>query len=580
MFSSFLLTVRSTAILTSGFSALVNAQNVTSSTSDAPLVEIVRFGQLQGNRSQYVHNVYNFKNIPFGGDTGGEYRWKHPPHPSPWTGIRDATKFGPICPQMAMGSSSTVSQSEDCLNLNIWTPADASLNNVVNVTAAPGGVMPGAGASKYPVYVWIYGGRFSGGAASDILYDGAGLAAKGVVVVSMNYRLGALGFLAHPALSNVSKSGTSGNYGLVDQQAALHWTKENIASFGGDQTRITIGGQSAGAASVAAHLNSPLAKGLFTQVIAESGVRYPSDPLIGSVAQSYRHLATAEQQGVAYLKTLNVTTIEQARALPFSAFLPGGNEQDTTFIGTPLANNSVYMEPPLFRPVLDGYVLPRTYQETLLTGQHAGVPVLTGNNKDESGASPNPGFNVSSYISSNQYTFGSVDLANEYFQLYPAGANATFSPDNSSNAFYRDASRVGTWLWANEYAVGAANNSIYNAGNNASSKVYTYYWTHAPPGQSKGAYHMSEIGYAFNNLYTNSSPWTSADYMIADKTSSYWANFIRSGDPNGEGLVEWPVSSTGSTLTMELGDTFGVVSVADERRIGFVKEWFSKWPTY
>lgn len=570
MLSSLLSAARFIAIFTSGF--LANAQNVTNSTADVPLVEIVRFGQLQGSRSEYVPNVYSFKNIPFGGNTAGEYRWKHPPHPSPWTGIRDATKFGPICPQMSMGSSSTISQSEDCLNLNIWTPANASLNNIVNTTRPGGGVLPGPGASKYPVYVWIYGGRFSGGAASDSLYDGSGLAAKGVVVVSMNYRLGALGFLAHPSLSNVSRSGTSGNYGLVDQQASLHWTNENIASFGGDPSRITIGGQSAGAASVADHLNSPLAKGLFTQVIAESGVRYPSDPIIGSLAQSYRQLAAAEQQGVAYLKSLNVTTIEQARALPVSAFLVGGNKQDTTFVGTPFANNSVYMEPPLFRPVLDGYVLPRTYQAALLTGNHSVVPILTGNNKDESGASPNPGFNVSSYTASNQYTFGSVGLADEYFQLYPARTNATFSPDNSSNAFYRDASRVGTWRWANEYAAGV--------GNNASSKVYTYYWTHAPPGQEKGAYHMSEIGYAFNNLYTNSSPWTSVDYEIADKMSSYWANFIRSGDPNGEGLANWPASSANSTETMELGDHFGVVKVADEQRIGFVKKWFGKWPVY
>jgi carboxylesterase 2 len=571
-------------LLTPSFSVLAVSQNVTfpTSSSASPIVQISHYGLVQGNRSQYINAVYSFKNIPYGGAPTGANRWRHPPHPTPWSGIRDATQFGPVCPQKSLGASpSPPNQSEDCLSLNVWTPADASLNSVVNNTHGVG-VVPGVNASKYPVYVWIYGGRFSGGAASNALYDGAGLAAKGVVVVSMNYRLGALGFLAHPELSANSSSGTSGNYGLVDQQAALHWTNENIASFGGDPTKITIGGQSAGAASVIAQLNSPPAKGLFHQVISESGVRYPSDPLIGSVAQSYRNLSVAEQQGVVFLQSLNVSTIEQARALPFSAFLSGSNEQDTTFVHTPFANNSMYSGPPLFRPVLDGYILPRSYQETLATGRHAGVAILTGNNKDESGASPNPGFNVSSYTSMNQPIFGAVGLAEQFFKLYPAGADVNLpkSSSNSSNAFYRDLSRIGTWLWANDYTSGAANNSVYNAGNNASSTVYTYYWTHAPPGQKRGAYHMSELNYVFNNLYGTNSPWTGEDHAIANNMSSYWANFIRTGNPNGPGLAHWSANTADSPSTMELGDSFKSVAVADQSRIHFMKEWFSKWPSY
>lgn len=561
--------------------ALAAAQTATTSTSSSasPVVEIIQYGYLQGNRSQYIDTVYNFKGIPYGGAPTGTLRWKHPPHPTPWSGVRDATEFGPMCPQSSMGGSS--SYSEDCLSLNVWTPVNASLNNVVNSTTGPG-VVPGSGASKYPVYVWIYGGRFSGGAASDSLYDGAGLAAKGVVVVTMNYRLGALGFLAHPELSANSSSGTSGNYGLVDQQAALHWTNENIASFGGDPTKITIGGQSAGAASVIEHLDSPLAKGLFNQVIAESGVRYPSDPMVASLAQSYRNLTTAEQQGIEFLQSLNVSTIEEARALPVSAFLAGSNEQDTTFVNTPFANDSAYNEPPLFRPVLDGYVLPRTYQESLLTAQHAGVAILTGNNRDESGASTDPGYNTSSYTAVNELVSGSVGLAEQYFELYPAGTstNPAYNPNNSSNAFFRDLSRTGTWLWASEYAAGAANSSLYNASGNASSTVYTYYWTHAPPNQTQGAYHTSEINYAFNNLYATDSPWTSEDYAIADKMSSYWVNFIRTGNPNEVGLAHWPASTANSSNTMELGDAFEVIPVADQTRIEFVREWLSKWPMY
>jgi carboxylesterase 2 len=455
----------------------------------------------------------------------------------------------------------------------VWTPENATLNDVYPNTAGAG-VLPNATNSQYPVYVWIYGGRFAGGAASDPLYDGSGLAAKGVVVISMNYRLGALGFLAHPELSANSSSGTSGNYGLVDQQASLHWTIEQCAAFGGDPTRITIGGQSAGAASVIDHLNSPLADGLFNQVIAESGVRYPSDPLIGSLAQSYRHLAEAEAQGVVYLKSLNVSNLNEARALPVEAFLSSGSMDDTTYNGTVFQNNSNYMEPPLFRPVLDGYVLPATYESLLSSGNHSIVPVLTGNNKDESGASPNPGLSVAGYISTNQLDFGSVGVASDYFSLYPAG-NSSASADNSSNAFYRDQSRIGTWLWANEYTEGSQNFS-----SNSTSTTYTYYWTHAPPGQDAGAYHMSEINYAFNNLYGTDRPWTAEDYAIADTMSNYWANFIKNGDPNGEGLATWPANSDESPVAMELGDAFEVIPVANLSNVAFMKEWFSKWPVY
>lgn len=551
---------------------MTSASNATTTSSapsaDSPTVTINDYGVLQGNRSQYINSVYNFKGVPYGGAPAGEYRWKHPPHPSAWNGTRNATQFGPACPQPGVDY-----YSEDCLYLNVWTPDNATLNDVYVNTNGPG-VLPNATASKYPVYVWIYGGRFAGGESSDPLYDGSGLAAKGVVVVSMNYRLGALGFLAHPELSANSSSGTSGNYGLVDQQASLHWTIENIAGFGGDPTRITIGGQSAGAASVIDHLNSPLADGLFTQVIAESGARYPSDPLIGSLAQSYRQLPEAEAQGEAYIKSLNVSSINEARDLPVEAFLSSGQMSDTTYNDTVFSNNSIYMEPPLFRPVLDGYVLPATYSSLLLSGNHTIVPVLTGNNKDESGASSDPRFGVANYTSTNQYDFGSVGLANEYFSLYPAG-NTSSSANNASNGFYREQSRIGTWLWASEYIAGSQSFSA-----NSTSTTYTYYWTHAPPGQDAGAYHMSEINYAFNNLYGTDLPWTAEDYAIANTMSSYWANFIANGNPNGEGLATWPVNSADSTVTMELGDAFEIIEVANSTNIEFMKEWFSKWPVY
>ncbi|KAL1867015.1 hypothetical protein Plec18167_008806 [Paecilomyces lecythidis] len=551
--------------------ALSQNSAASSSLSDAsPTVSIQKYGTIRGGRSEYIDTVYNFKNIPYAGAPTGAERWKHPPHPTPWTGIRDATVFGPPCPQPGVSN-----YSEDCLGLNVWTPGNATFNDVTNSSTGQAGVVPSKTNSRYPVYVWIHGGRFTGGSSSDSLYDGSGLAKKGVIVVNMNYRLGALGFLAHPELSANSTSGTSGNYGLVDQQAALHWTYENIASFGGDPSRITIGGQSAGAASVLDHLNSALATGLFNQVIAESGATYPSNPLIGSLAQSYRHLREAEQEGASFLKSLNISSIEEARAAPVELLLAGSSLNDNIYERTVFQNDSAYMEPPLFRPVLDGYVLPTTYEEMLRRGNHSIVPVLTGVNKDENGASPSPDFDVSNYTSLRNQEFGSVGLANEFFRLYPAGANSTTAGE-SSNAFYRDQSRVSTCLWANEYLAG----SFLNTSSNGTYSTYTYYWTHAPPGQDQGAYHMSEINYAFNNLYATDRPWTQEDYKIASVMSDYWVNYIRTGSPNGKGLAYWPQNSINSSMIMELGDGWGIRPIASKERISFIRHWFSEWPAY
>ncbi|CAN8104790.1 unnamed protein product [Discula destructiva] len=560
-----------TALLAQGRIFVSRAAATNTSSAASPIVTIHNYGSLQGGYSEYSDAVYSFKNIPYSTNNGSAaYRWKHPPHPTPWTGIRDATAFGPSCP-----APGVTNYSEDCLSLNIWLPANATLNEVQNATTGNKvGVEPTSLNSKLPVYVWIYGGRFASGAASDPLYDGTGLAEKGVIVVTMNYRLGALGFLAHPELSANSSSGTSGNYGLVDQQASLHWTYENIASFGGNPNQITIGGQSAGSASVLDHINSPSADGLFNQAIAESGVTYPSNPLIGSVAASYRQLQEAEEQGVAFLSSLNLSSIEEARAAPVETLLSGSRENDVTYVGTVFENDSVYMEPPLFRPVLDGYILPATYAEMLSRGNHSIVPILAGVNKDENGASPSPGLTDATYNSQFGLEMDSVGLKDLFFQLYPSGNG---SADASSNAFYRDQSRVSAWLWANDYVEG----SYRNTSGNGTYQAFTYYWTHAPPGQDRGAYHMSEINYAFNNLYATDSPWEAADYEIADRLSDYWVNFISTGDPNGEGLPNWPSNSAEDPVIMEVGDAWSPVPVADSAsKLDFVEEWFSKWPAY
>jgi carboxylesterase 2 len=527
----------------------------------SPIVQ-TRNGYLQGTASDYVDGVNVFKGIRFANSTAGVNRWTHPPHPDTWTGIRNATEFANGCPQSTgpPGSGGAITGDEDCLFLNIWTPE--------NFTTT----------SNYPVYFWIYGGRFSGGSGSDLTYEASGLAKQGVVVVTINYRLGALGYLAHPTLSEefgaIYGTNSSGNWGLHDQIAALHWTNENIQEFGGNPSQITIGGQSAGAGSVLMLVYSPLATGLFQGAIAESGARAPHDPMTGSLASSHRNLSYAESQGVTYLQELNVTTIAEARDLSVSDILSTGSSSDTIFVGTPYENSQAYMEPPLYRPVIDGYVLPQNYDDTLANHLQNDVPIMTGNNKDESGASPtDTGVDVATYNTSQSAIFEPIGLSDRYFELFPATTD--LEAGAQTNQFYGNQSLVGSWLWADLWAQGGGK-----------SDVYTYYWTHAPPGQSSGAFHGSEINYAFHNipwgttLMGASLNWTSVDYQIQDTISSYWVNFIRSGNPNGGNLTEWEPSTNGSKKTMTLGDSYGSKTVGSDDVIEFIEDYFGQEIAY
>ncbi|KAL2012187.1 hypothetical protein VTN00DRAFT_4905 [Thermoascus crustaceus] len=536
--------------------SVVSVNALPHATADYPVIKTTS-GYVRGSGSEYRDGVTVYKGIPFAAPPTGSNRWKAPSAPQSWSGVLNTTSFGPQCAQSysSAGIFSTGKNvtSEDCLYLNVWTPTYDDTADLAS--------------KKLPVYVWIYGGRFEGGSGDVKTYDGSGLAVKDIIVVTINYRLGAFGFLAHPDLSAESGHNSSGNYGILDQQFALKWVRDNIANFGGNPDQVTVGGQSAGSASALDMMYSPLSKGLINGVISESGARGPHDPITGSVATSYRTKAAAEAYGVKFLKKLNVSSIEELRNnVSTETLIDYGNGSDTIFEGTVFENvTAAFMEPPIWRPVVDGYVLPYGYGESLRLDDHADVPILTGGNKDESGAAPNTDITASTYTATYPAMFG--NLSNQFLQLYPANNDSQAS--ESSNELFRDISRVGLWRWAVDWVAGGAK-----------SKVYTYYWTRAPAeNRDQGAYHGSELWYAFNNIpysdYSNVT-WSTEDYEIERKMSSYWANFIKTGDPNGDGLPYFPPTTSSSRQIMWLGNSWGAGPLSESSaRVSFIERWFA-----
>lgn len=505
-------------------------------------------------------DVTVYKGIPYAAPPVGALRWR-PPAPAPaWKGVRKADRFGHACPQPAEFGASEQDMSEDCLTLNVWTGAQAE-------------------DAPRPVLVWIYPGGFIGGSGSDPLFDGEGMARKGIVVVTFNYRLGALGFLATPELSGEAarESGkrASGNYGLLDDIAVLKWVQRNIAAFGGDPKRVTIAGESAGAGSVGFLAVSPLAKGLFQRAISESHARDPHDPELRYLSVSYRQLKPAEQAGARFAAAKGVHGLAALRALPWRQVIEGSNtvDQDIETLSS--------AKPPLFRPVVDGWVLPRTYSATLAAHAQNKVVYIAGSNRDETGAVPDTAFatlrartgppragspqvnvTLDAFRQAARAKFGA--LSEEFLRLYPAADDDEAARQSSEAA--RDNSRISTWSWANEWSKGSG------------QPVYTYFWNHAPPGPDahlRGAYHGAEINYVLDNLYATKRPWTDEDHRIAEMTSSYWANMIKTGNPNGPGLPDWPAYQAQAHSVMRLGEEVGPIPISTPERIAFWQRFFA-----
>jgi len=468
-----------------------------------------------------------FKGIPFAGPPVGDLRWRAPSPVVPWQGIRKADQFGASCMQNIVDERKPwtyefmthTAISEDCLFLNVWTGAKAA-------------------GEKRPVYVYIHGGGNTEGSGAVPVYDGEGLAKKGIVVVTVNYRLGILGFFTHPELTAESDVHSSGNYALLDLIAALHWVHDNIAAFGGNPGRVTIGGQSAGAADVHALVASPLAKGLFEGAIAESGSSVTGLGLMRSST-----FAEQEQAGVRFAEAKGAHSIADLRKLSWKELTSGGAR---------------------FGIVVDGYVLPMSAGDAFRQGKQNDVPTLTGCNREDIGGGSTHPTTTAEQFQRQAQRYG--ELANEFLKLYPAPADDQAKIAANESAW--DGERAGQYFWALARA------------KTAKTKAYEYFWEHTMPGPDAdrfGAFHTSEVPYAMNTLYASDRPFTDADRKIAGEMSSYWATFIRTGDPNGKGLAQWPAVSEQAGMAFEVGDRFAVIPVAgDKAKLAFWEQYLTK----
>ncbi|UEG52543.1 carboxylesterase family protein [Mucilaginibacter daejeonensis] len=429
--------------------------------------------------------VHSFKGIPFAQPPVGELRWTEPKEPKNWEGVRRADHFGPQAMQPFLYTDMifrSAGKSEDCLYLNVWAPANAK-------------------GKKLPVLVYFYGGGLQMGDGSEGRYDGENMATKGMIAITVNYRLGVFGFMAHPELTRTSVHHSSGNYGLMDQHAALLWVQKNIAAFGGDPKRVTIAGESAGSMSVSAQVVSPLSKGLFAGAIGESGA------ILGNLAPA--PLAEAEQAGVDFAKKVGATTLSDLRKIPAEDMLRSA--QGTRFYVT-----------------IDGYFLTEQPQETFNTGQQMKVPLLAGWNSAEGGP---------------QAILGKAEPTIENYKaalqrLYPDKAQAVvevYKPATDA-----DVEQVATELASDRFISYATWKFTDLHSRTSGEPVYRYYYTRPRPATvdgkpaAKGASHSAEIEYAMGNLrYNKVYAWSLDDHQVSNTMQSYFVNFIKTGNPNG-----------------------------------------------
>jgi para-nitrobenzyl esterase len=476
-------------------------------TQGAPTVVSVEGGAVRGTETD---GIRVFKGLPYAAPPVGDLRWRPPQPPAPWKDTRDATAFGAECPQTQYGDGSIYirplqKQSEDCLFVNVWTPAKAG--------------------ERLPVLVWIHGGALTRGSGISDTRDGLPIAKKGVVLVTLNYRLGPLGYLAHPELTAESRHHSSGNYGVLDQIAALEWVQKNIAVFGGDRSQVTIAGESAGSWSVNTLVASPLAKGLFVRAIGESGGRFGTTP---SLTEDRGNTSSAEKVGLAFAKAAGADSLKALRATPADTLvaLPGFRTQEN----------------------VDGWVLPDEIRTIFAQKQHNNVPVLVGSNANEMTSLGGSALVPATY----------EDYKKRIAQLYGANADAF----EAAYGVKGEADYPGAMLAVSRDVTFSQHmRSWARATVGAGSKAYLYYFTHVPPhprAKELRAFHAAEIPYVFN-VVPSTDPreagfaYTDADRKLADVMSSYWVNFVKTGDPNGSGLPIWTPYDPAGEPYLELG---------------------------
>jgi len=488
---------------------------------------LIQSGLISGTKD-IKSQILSFKGIPFAAPPVNDLRWKAPQPVENWNGVRNCVAFSASAMQQTPMPFLCWTQefiapekplSEDCLYLNVWTGAQS-------------------GTDKLPVIVFIHGGGFSSGSGSVPVYDGEEMAKKGVVFVTINYRVGIFGFFAHPELSAENADHTSGNYGLSDQIAALKWIQKNIAVFGGNPSNVTIAGQSAGAFSVNFLVASPLAKGLFQRAIAESG-----GAILSTSRFAKKHtLKEAELAGLDLSRKLKAESIADLRKLPAEELLK---------------------EQTMSSPIIDGFVLPTDLYTIFSEGKQNDVPVLMGWNAREgnfSGA-------IADAITFKQQAekiYG--ETVSHFLKLFPAATNQE-AEESQIKLSGLQTFGIQAFKW------------MEFQNRTGKSKVYMYHFTRdVPHGEGQkdfGAFHTGEVPYAYKNLHTATiRPWQDTDYKLAETMSSYWVNFARNGDPNQDGLPVWNPCRSDDFVTMFLGDQVKSAKIPDLERLQFLEKYF------
>ena len=460
--------------------------------------------------------IFSYKGIPFAAPPVGELRWKVPAPVQTWTGVKKADAFAPACMQAANSMGNTAPVSEDCLYLNVWTPAKNQ-------------------GEKLPVIYWVHGGGFSGGSTSTPMYDGTGFAKKGAVLVSVAYRLGPFGFLAHPELSRESGNG-SGSYGIQDMIAGLEWVQEHITRFGGDPSNVTIFGHSAGGAAVSLLAASPVTKGLFHRVICMSGGSFAPLQTSDQAGAGMRipALELAESTGEAFLKRLGAEDIEAARALSAEEIQKG------------LTGGMGGMR---FQPVAEGYVLPGDPYSLYQSGRFNDTPVLLGNTSEE-GATMGGTRNVTPEAFEQQIRSQYGSHADVILSAYPHSTDAEAT--KASRALRQSSSAWNTWTWARLQS------------RKGKGRAFQYIFDYHPGSPDVGSGHGSDVPYAFQTLDGGQQGAPEPEKLkLSDMLSSYWINFARSGNPNGPGLPEWPAFTENDQKVMVFDSVPGARPVPD-----------------